>query len=278
MAVALCLVVNGGFSGFVKLSTLRVQHQPIQKRCPGELRPSGKRGGHPATQCGRNCHIPQEGEDGGGIVVVGRARTRRASKEEKEEKEDNEEKEGKEGKDEKNEEGEEEGEEEKEEEREEEEEKEDEDQQNSQKHLECLSDVSWKPFGSLFGRLGGLLAVKGASWTSWVLRGGCSWGRLGSSWGVPGGLLAASWGLLGASWGHLGSLVGPPGRLLGPYWRRSVKKGGFLNSRPLGSAQHHIFCPSRGALGTLLGALGAVLGWGSRGPLSGPSWAILEPS
>ena len=34
---------------------------------------------------------------------------------------------------------------------------EDEDQQNSQKHFECLSDVSWKPFGGLFGRLGGSL-------------------------------------------------------------------------------------------------------------------------
>ena len=38
----------------------------------------------------------------------------------------------------------------------------DEDQQNSQKHLECLSDVSWKPFGGLLGRLGGILGHLGA--------------------------------------------------------------------------------------------------------------------
>ena len=52
---------------------------------------------------------------------------------------------------------------------------EDEDQQNSQKHLECLSDVSWKPFGGLLGRLGGILAVQGGSWAFWVPQGGL-WG------------------------------------------------------------------------------------------------------
>ena len=88
-----------------------------------------------------------------------------------------------------------------EEEEEEEKKEEDEDQQNSQKHLECLSDVSWKPVGGLLGRLGDLLAVQGCSWASWVPR-GPSWGRLGSSWGAPGALLGPLGGLLGASWGQ----------------------------------------------------------------------------
>ena len=81
---------------------------------------------------------------------------------------------------------------------------EDEDQHDSQKHLESLSDVSWKPFGGLLGRLGGILAVQGGSWAYRVPRVGASLGRLGPL----GGLLGASWGrlggLLGASWGFLG--------------------------------------------------------------------------
>ena len=66
------------------------------------------------------------------------------------------------------------------------------------------SDVSWKLFGGLLGRLGGLfagpvafLSVLGASGI--FLR---PVGVLGASWELPGNL----WG---ASWGPLGGLLGP---------------------------------------------------------------------
>ena len=47
-------------------------------------------------------------------------------------------------------------------------------------------DVSWELLGGLLGRLGGILAVPGASW----------------------GVLGASVEPLGASWGSLGDLLG----------------------------------------------------------------------
>ena len=108
----------------------------------------------------------------------------------------------------------------------------DEDQLNNQKHLECLSDVSWKPFGGLLGRLGGPLAVHRGSWASL----GASGGLLGPLGVLLGGSSGPFGGLLGASWDHLGAilgpswgLLGPPGRLLEPSWRTSIKEEGGFN-------------------------------------------------
>ena len=149
--------------------------------------------------------------------------------------------------------------------------------------LGVSSDVSWKPVGSLLGRLGGLLAVHGGllgrlgcfflGASSWGPLGvvilGASWGLLGASWGPLGVILGASpWGFLGASWGHLGrgrSTKGAPPIISVPLLRE-----------PPNSPPGPLLGRSWSALGRSWGRLGALLG-PSWGPL-GPSWSHLEAS
>ena len=108
--------------------------------------------------------------------------------------------------------------------------------------------------------------VLGASWRSR--------GPLGASW-VP---LGVSWGLLGAVWAPLGGLgsLGSPGGPLGAILEDIDQRGGSFNyRRPSRASNVAIWRP----LGTLLGALGAVLGpsWASLGGLLGHLGAIVRP-
>ena len=91
--------------------------------------------------------------------------------------------------------------------------------------------------------------------------------------------LGPSWGGVGASWRHVVSYLEQCWAILGQSWRPSIKREGASIRVPRRGPKMSLLGHSWGALGALLGALGAVLGlsWAPLGALLGHLEAILRP-